>query len=182
MVLGLDPLFGTFEHQRKFKCSNLEIVRDLLISLGASVKLANNDEYDRFYTKAEKTHEEAHFIKIRQREPSLDNLLILQGKNQELMIPLEIHSAELAESFIVALGYRFHSSFRKYRTMFILGDMNVKLDTVEGVGDFVEFGTFYSNPDLKAVVEKTVTDLVEKLSPVLSAESDISYSDLADVA
>ncbi len=53
-------------------------------------------------------------------------------------INLQIGSIEKANKMLNALGFKFVAAVRKRRRYYKLGDLNITLDLVEGLGEFME--------------------------------------------
>ncbi len=67
---------------------------------------------------------------------------------------------------------------RKRRELFILGHVRIHLDTVEGLGSFLEFEALISRDYDAARCDQSVAELREKFQPALGELIDCGYADL----
>lgn len=67
---------------------------------------------------------------------------------------------------------------RKARELFMLGSTRIHLDTVEGLGRFLELESMVSPSNTVAKCHQTLADLRQKLAPALGEPISSSYSDL----
>lgn len=68
---------------------------------------------------------------------------------------------------------------RKRRDVFLVGNVRIYLDAVEGLGAFVEFEAMVSQGQSAARCHEAIADLREVLAPALGEPVALSYSDLA---
>ncbi len=71
---------------------------------------------------------------------------------------------------------------RKRRDLFLVGNVRIHLDSVEGLGDFVEFEAMVSLSVPPARCREQIAELREVLAPVLGEPVSLSYSDLVAAA
>jgi len=67
---------------------------------------------------------------------------------------------------------------KKARELFMLGSTRIHLDTVEGLGKFLEFESLVSPSNSAAKCHRTVADLRRRLGPALGEPISCSYSDM----
>lgn len=67
---------------------------------------------------------------------------------------------------------------KKRRELFIAGNVRIHLDSVEGLGDFVEFEALVSGDHSAAKCHAAIAALREALAPVLGEPISLGYSDL----
>lgn len=67
---------------------------------------------------------------------------------------------------------------KKARELFMLGATRIHLDTVEGLGQFLEFESLVSPSNTVAKCHQTLADLRQKLGHALGEPISCSYSDM----
>lgn len=170
---GLSPLYGTRRHQRKFEAEGLAAARQACLSLGAALRFADTTERDAIFVNPA---ERELFFKVRSRSPGEDDVLVLQGRDQRRIVPLEIRDTVAATAMVESLGFVRTGEVCKQRTMLLLGPVNVKLDLVEGLGSFIELATLFHDPAHADSARAAVADLTERLAALLGEETELSYS------
>lgn len=68
---------------------------------------------------------------------------------------------------------------KKRRELFIVGNVRIHLDSVEGLGDFVEFEALVSGDHSAPKCHAAIAALRETLAPVLGEPISAGYSDMA---
>ncbi len=90
----------------------------------------------------------------------------------------EIFSEEQAASRFGSEPLPVWLVVRKQREIWVLGQVRIHLDTVEGLGTFVEFEAIVSPHNNVARCHEEVAHLRRAFGPVLGEALDCSYSDL----
>lgn len=67
---------------------------------------------------------------------------------------------------------------RKSRELWLLGNVRIHLDTVEGLGTFVEFEALVSRDHDEAMCHAAIAALREKLAPVIGETIAVGYADM----
>ena len=67
---------------------------------------------------------------------------------------------------------------RKSRELFILDNVRIHLDRVDGLGDFIEFEAIVSKTHNVAKCHRDLAGLRERLGPAMGEAIGVSYSDL----
>ncbi|HPX70350.1 MAG TPA: class IV adenylate cyclase [Bacillota bacterium] len=80
-------------------------------------------------------------------------------------IEFGIESAEAAEAFLLALGHRKALTVRKTRCYYTKGRVTVSVDTVDGLGDFIELETLSSDANDMQRDEGMLLDELQAILP-----------------
>ncbi len=83
----------------------------------------------------------------------------------------------LGVKFLEKLGFKEAFTVSKEREEYSFGDLNICLDFVEGLGNFIEIEKMISSPDKKEEAKKECLDLSFKIAPDLELEPK-KYGDL----
>lgn len=67
---------------------------------------------------------------------------------------------------------------RKTRELFLLGNVRIHLDTVEGLGSFIEFEALVSTSHNVAACHQAIADLRRQFGPAMGESIGCGYSDL----
>lgn len=137
------------EVEVKAYAGNLREVEARIREMGAELTWVG-EQVDTYYN-----HPERDFAKtdeaLRIRKEKDRNSLTYKGpKVDELSktreeIQFSIENAETAGIMLVKLGFTVAGTVKKHRKKFKLGDMKISLDSVDGLGDFVEIEALDTN-------------------------------------
>ena len=79
-------------------------------------------------------------------------------------------------------GLTARAVIKKIRELYMLGHVRIHLDSVEGLGTFLEFEALISPRQGEAECQKEVSRLRRELSPALGEAIAVGYADLLDHA
>lgn len=171
----VDPLFETVMHNVEFKAElrDLPLARSLCAALGATyiITMEQTDSYFRIPSgrlkKRECSGEPVEYIfydRDNRTQPKLSHYTIYS----EAQAVERFGTAPLPLWIVV----------KKTRELYMLGTTRIHLDSVEGLGNFIEFESLVSPSNTVAKCQRTQADLRTKLGPVLGEAISCSYSDL----
>ena len=133
---------------------------------------------DRICLRTRKINED--FLELTYK-PKIDNNTEKYGKRE---VNLRIHTKDYIDTkyIIEELGYIEYVSFKKHRKIYTKVidnfDYNIMIDSIEGVGNFIELEILCSNEEEKEFLHDKLDDFVEKLGCSNLKEKKKPYRDI----
>ncbi len=152
------------EIELKAHCDDLDSITDKIISVGA-VKHVDRKERDLYFNHPSRNFAETdEALRIR----TIDEQCIFTYKGPKIgertktrfEEEVEFQDLESMKTILLKLGFPFVDEVIKDRTIYILDDIEICIDRVEGVGDFVELE---KKDEDREKGEKDLFELAEKL-------------------
>lgn len=162
-------------HNVEFKAElrDLTLARAICAALGAS-KILDFDQTDTYFRvpsgrlkRRETPGEPIEYIfyeRANRASPKLSHFMI--------------YSEEQARERFGLAPLPIWVTVRKHRELWMLGNVRIHLDEVEGLGTFLEFEALVSRDINMSRCHETLASLRSSFSPVLGEPIDCSYSDM----
>jgi len=167
------------EYEVKVRVNDLSSVRKALINLGAVFKgrLVEEDYYIDLSNCTTLENRDVVFrVRVRLSNEVKEGELTLKGPRQSRDIKVreelnvKLDKPEELINMMVRLGFKV-INLTKEREVYALNNMNVYLDSVRGLGEFMEVEAFNvrSDDEFKALLDELISKLDLKQAEVLSS-------------
>lgn len=157
----------------KAELRDLALARGVCHALGA-IKVATLEQVDTYYRVAngrlkrrQTTGEPPEFI-LYERADALH----ARASNFSIL------SEDQARLRFGSVAMPVWIEVRKVRELWLHGAVRIHLDTVEGLGTFIEFESLVTRSNPPELAERAIASLREKLAPAMGEAIDCSYSDM----
>lgn len=159
----------------KAELKDVDLARSICIALGAQLA-GILDQTDTYYVvsqgrlkKRETVGEPAEWI-LYERPDAPGNKISR----------FKIYSEDEALQRFGAASLPVRVIVKKVRELYMLGNVRIHLDTVDGLGSFLEFEAMVSPRQNEAECQKEVTRLRKELSPALGEAIAVGYADMLE--
>ncbi|MDC5805221.1 class IV adenylate cyclase [Vibrio europaeus] len=131
---------GKYEVELKYSLESKEKFLEVLRQIPHEVMLQDNLESDWYFDTPNKTLlADNKSVCIRKMEPSGIKLWIVKGPEADRCEATNITDEVIAISMLQTMGYEITLKATKLRSIYFVGKFHITVDSLEGIGDFVEF-------------------------------------------
>jgi adenylate cyclase, class 2 len=166
----------------KAKCTNISLARNILISHNAEFK--GIDYQKDTYLNVSKGR-----LKI--REGLVENCIVYYERPDDLkpkkcsydilqFSPGDIEIESLKKILVSALGIKI--TVEKKREIYFIGNIKFHLDTIEGIGDFLEIEAIGENDTEEKILSEQCGRYLEELGVKDEDLIGVSYSDMIKIS
>ncbi|MCF7362302.1 class IV adenylate cyclase [Vibrio diazotrophicus] len=164
---------GKYEVELKFRISSKALFLEVLKGLPHETMLEDNAERDWYFdTPDNALQAQNKSLCIRTMEPSGIKLWIVKGPEADRCEATNITDADNAKSMLQNLGYRVSLQAMKTRSIYFVGNFHITVDSLDGIGDFVEFAIM---TDDESKLETYRVELLNLASQFGLTESDLEF-------
>ena len=170
---------GRFEVERKFRVPDIEAIRRILEANDAVAFTLGNAEVDVFLDLPDgRLESNNQFHTLRQMQPSGRVLWISKGPQKDACIAMDLPDFDKAFAMLKSLGFEELRQIRKKRDIYFYGAFHVTLDSVDGLGSFVEVAAMTDDEDLLPELRRDLQVAVAKLGLTDHPEQTQSYREM----
>lgn len=159
-----DHFEGRFEVERKYSTVDMPGVRGKAEALGARAFALGNSDLDIYFDMPDGQLEATGRQQIlRLMQPSGRVLWIVKGPEESACVAMNLDDFGKAHEMIAALDYQETIRLEKQRDIYFLGAFHLTLDTVPGLGTFVEISVMTDDESASNQWHRQMIELAEQL-------------------
>ncbi len=171
-----DHFKGAYEVERKFHVEELESIRANLHTLGAIAFTIGNSESDLFFDLPDgllAANDQTQVL--RHMRPSGRVLWISKGPGPDKCVAMDLTDHDKAAAMLQSLGFVETGRIDKQRDIYFIDTLHATLDTVAGLGTFVELAVMTDDRDELPALRRDVDAMAARLRLADEAEERRSY-------
>lgn len=171
-----DHFKGRYEVERKFRVDDLELIRTNLCALGAVGFTIGNSETDVFFDFPDgrlASNDQSQVL--RHMRPSGRVLWISKGPGRDECTAMDLTDNARATAMLLSLGFVETNRIDKRRDIYFIDTFHATLDSVDGLGTFVELAVMTDERDELPSLRRNVDKMALKLELLDAMEETRSY-------
>jgi predicted adenylyl cyclase CyaB len=177
-----NSIIGRYEVELKIRIEDPEQAKQRVLEIGAIPRFLNNQEHDLCFDYADGfLSQKQKSLILRSREPFGQVLLFIKGVNDDVVSTINfITVSDLVSSIKIVeeLGLVKVLDYKKTRSMYLKDDTHIVVDTIEGIGHFLEIGSLTSDPHEVQTLKLNVELMLQSLGYCQNERISESYRDL----